>query len=101
MNYILEVKREADLELTSIFSYYDSISNNLGDKFLDSWELAIKKVCKNPLGFEIKHKKFRQALISKFPYLIIFEIHDNAIVVYAIIHAKKHPVKRYKKAGLP
>jgi hypothetical protein len=96
MTYKLEVKLEADFELTHIFSYYDSISVNLGNKFLDNWEFAIREVCKNPLGYEIKKKNFRQTLIPKFPYLVIFEVNNNSNIVYAIIHAKKHLVKRYK-----
>ena len=97
MNFKLEVKLEADFELTDIFSYYDAISINLGNNFLANWEETTKEICKNPLGYEAKYKNFRHALLGNFPYLIIFEVTDKTVVVFSVIHARKHPEKRYKK----
>ena|SRR5438309_11930936 len=97
MNFKLEIKLEADFELIDIFFYYDSISKTLGDNFIVSLELTKENICKNPLGFEVKYKNFRHAFLGNFPYVVIFEILNKTVVVYSVIHARKHPAKRYKR----
>lgn len=97
MSFSLEIKSEANLDLVDILHYYDAISITLGNKFIANWEASIKAVCKNPMGFEIKKNNFQQARIKTFPYLIIFETLNGSVIVYAIIHAKKSPSKRYRR----
>lgn len=68
----------------------------LGERFLDKMELALSDVSKHPKLYPEKHKSFRQALIKPFPYLIIFEMIDQSIIVYKVVFAKWHPDKLYK-----
>lgn len=99
MIYRLEVKPAAREELVLAAIYYEGLSEGLGIRFLDAWENATTIIQKQPLGFEFKKGNFRQALIPKFPYLVIFEVQMKTVVVYSVIHAKKLPVKRYKKGN--
>ena len=97
MIFRLEVKPDAREELAIAAIYYESLSEGLGIKFLDAWEVTAAIIQKNPLGFAVRKRNFRQALLRKFPYLVIFEVLENTVVVYGIIRAMKHPSKRYKK----
>ncbi len=97
MIYRLDVKPDAREELALAAIYYETLAEGLGVKFINAWEITTSVIQKNPVGFAIKKQNFRQALIPKFPYLIVFEVLDKTVVIYAIIHAKKHSAKRYKK----
>lgn len=97
MKFTIEVKREAYAELADIFSFYNNISQSLGDKFLTAWDRTIKEIVRNPLGYEVKHIYFRQAMIRKFPHMVIFECFKQTVIIYAVLHAKKHPSKRYRR----
>jgi len=39
----------------------------------------------------------RKVVVKKFPYIIVFEIENNDVVVYAVFHTKQNPVKLKRK----
>jgi hypothetical protein len=69
----------------------------LGKRFLDQWANELEFVAKNPFAYQIKYKEFREAKISGFPYLIIFEIESKEVIVYSVVHVYRNLRKRYKK----
>ena len=97
MIFSLVVKPEAREELALAAIYYESLSPGLGIRFLDVWESTAANIHRHPLGYAIKKRNFRQTMFRSFPYLVVFEVLGNKVVVYAIIHARKHPSKRYKR----
>ena len=97
MKYILHPLSGVDEDIANAVEWYETQLEGLGETFLNDWENTIAYVVSNPLGFAKKKKSFRQAVLKNFPYLIIFEIVDNLIVVYAVIHAKQRPKKRYAR----
>mgnify|MGYP001591519722 CR=1 FL=1 len=96
MKFILEIKEKAKNGATDAFLYYEEQQTGLGDRFLDKMELRLNEVAKHPKLCAEKYNQFRQTLIKPFPYLIIFEIIENTIVVHKVIYAKRHPKKLYK-----
>ena len=91
------VKEEVYDDLTNISQWYESNAPGLALNFLHDWEDSLKEVERNPYIFQIKFKNFRHCKLQKFPYLIIFEIEKNSIIVYAVIHGHRKPSIRYKK----
>ncbi len=93
----LIIKEEVYNDLTDIVNWYENQSANLGLNFLDEWENALKVVSKNPAIFQLQYKNFRHSKILRFPYLIIFEIDNAEVIVYAVINSYRKPAKRYKR----
>ena len=52
---------------------------------------------RNPLHYQKKSKQFRTIKISKFPYLIVFEIIEMRVYVYRLISGYRNPKKVFKK----
>lgn len=96
MKYSLAIKESARKGAVDAFLYYENQQANLGDRFLDKMELLLNNITKQPKLYSEKYKQFRQALIKPFPYLIIFEIIEETIVVHKVIYAKRNPNKLYK-----
>lgn len=98
MNYILEIKEEAVLDIQNAFDYYEENKIGLGERFLDTLQIYIKRIQKYPLQYQIKRKPYREAFIKKFPYLIIYELFEDKVIVYAVFNTFLDPkIKQYKK----
>jgi hypothetical protein len=77
--------------------YYEEQEFSLGEALLDEFESALIKIHVNPEGYEKKYKNFRQAMLNRFPYLVLFEIDEKHIVIYRFINARRHPQKDLRK----
>lgn len=94
MKYELILKEEANLEIIDSYLYYESKSDGLGDKFLNHLEIHFDRIRKNPKHYQIKRKPYREAFIKKFPFLIIYEIIEKQVVVYAVFNTHRNPEKK-------
>ena len=97
MKYTIQFKGEALVDVTEIANWYNEKRNGLGMEFLDELELSVKKIKLNPFNYQVQKKNIRQAMLNRFPYLIIFEIEENEIVIYSVIHGKRNPKNKFKK----
>ncbi len=97
MKFEIKIKQEAREDIADIFEWYENHQTRLGFRFLDAFEERISFIQKEPQVYSKKYKAFRQALLSNFPYLIIFEIDENKIIVFAVIHANRKPSLRFKR----
>ena len=92
----LRILREAEDEARASAIWYDEQLPGLGDDFLDQLSKAMKQIENDPDRFPmletiVSPKQIRRVRLSRFPYLVIFEILKNETVVLAIAHAKRHP----------
>jgi mRNA-degrading endonuclease RelE of RelBE toxin-antitoxin system len=97
MKYTVEVKEIAKRNVADTFSYYESLQEGLGERFLSRFESMVSELQDNPILFQKKYHEFRQVLIKPFPYHIIYEVEKNKIVIYMIIYAERRPAKHYSK----
>ena len=96
MTYALLIKEEATWDIAVAFDYYEEQQNGLGDAFLQKLKALILYINQYPLHFNKVEKEFRQALISKFPYVIIYELSGSEIIIYAVFHCSQNPDKKFK-----
>lgn len=89
MTYKLILKSKAHIDLAEAIEYYQSKRKGLGLKFLKCVQKFFDRITKNPLHYPLKSNQFREAYIQKFPYVIIYEIIDNEIVVFCFQHSSK------------
>lgn len=96
MKYDLIIKEEADEDVVNAFLWYEEQKEGLGDKFLLCLDEYYSVIIENPYIYEAKYNKLRQAIIKRFPYVIIYEVEENTVVIYAVFHTSRHP-KIWKK----
>jgi hypothetical protein len=94
MKYELEIKEEAVFDIKEAYLYYEEQRIGLGNRFLETLEVYLERVQKYPQHYQIKRKPYREAFIKDFPYLIIFEIEVNKVIVYAIFNTWRNPNKK-------
>lgn len=96
MDYDLNISPQAKKDITDGFFWYEEKQLGLGRIFIEEIDLLISYIQKNPFHFQIKYSnKFRQAVIKKFPYVIIFELIANFVVIFSVFPTKKNPDKKY------
>jgi hypothetical protein len=74
-------------DLLSGVGYYDNISVELGNRFRTSVRSRLEVISARPESFAIIHDKMRASMIDRFPYVILYEIHDEMIAILGVFHA--------------
>lgn len=94
MQYKIQFKGSAKLDILEAVNYYNSKQKGLGKYFYSKIKEAIKELQLNP-QFQIRYKGFRCLPIKKFPYMIHFDIDEveKMINVYAVLNTFLNPKK--------
>ncbi|MCY1663682.1 MULTISPECIES: type II toxin-antitoxin system RelE/ParE family toxin [Chryseobacterium] len=93
MIYELIIQEEAGLEILEAYIYYENAQKGLGEKFMKQLNKYFVRIQNHPKHFEIK-KNYREAFVQKFPYLIIFDIIDNKIIILSVFNTHQNPTKK-------
>lgn len=92
MRYYLTIREEANHEIRESYLWYEEQLPGLGEDFLTAVEGCLKRIAKNPEGFQRKYKDFRSALVTRFPFAIFFELSKKEITVYSVFHTSREPL---------
>ena len=91
MSYNLEVQHEAVIDLHEAFEWYETQREGLGFEFIGEVENAYQNLSKNPQHYTAINERYRRLKISRFPYLIVYEIVESRIIINAVRHVSKKP----------
>ena len=91
MSYILSVRKEAELDINTAFEFYENQRIGLGYDFLLCIEECLSKIERNPVHYKIIYKDLRRIAVRRFPYRILYLVHNNQVIVTAVFHARKDP----------
>lgn len=78
-------------ELNEAASFYEARVSGLGTAFLDDVERAIEMLCENPGMGAAAGRNFRKLHVRRFPYSVIYALHNEEVVIVAIAHQRKRP----------
>jgi len=94
MQYSLEIRPLATIEIIEAYDWYESQREGLGLEFLNELEQFYSNLLNNPLTHSFYEKPVREGKINRFPYLVVYEVVDVIIVVYSVFMAKQDPGKK-------
>jgi plasmid stabilization system protein ParE len=96
--YFLVFHPKATKELLEAVDWYNERQPDLGDTFFEFVLVAIKRIIQNPFLYAPKSKTYREALVEKFPYIVIYRIKPkkNEVEIMAVFHTSRNPTKKYK-----
>ncbi len=81
MKFAIIVKPLALENIQKAYSWYDNELMGLGEAFLDEWESLANHISIYAESYPKKYKFFRQKVLKRFPYVVIYEIDDKQLVV--------------------
>ena len=92
--YQLQVLRKAKEDMQKSADWYNERQTNLGERFLSEVVISFRLIEQNPLHYEEKFsKKFRFAPVKDFPFVVVFKIKGQIVVVNAVFHTSRNPKK--------
>ncbi len=102
MAYSFIINDEAIKELTEAFLWYEDQRSGLGKEFRTEVNIKLDKVCNNPFHYKIPGKKFHEAVVERFPFLIVYFVDEKnkLVIVTAIFHTSRNPKGKFKRARL-
>ncbi|HXS56604.1 MAG TPA: type II toxin-antitoxin system RelE/ParE family toxin [Hanamia sp.] len=94
MNFKLSISPTAFSETNDAYIYYTNISEALGERFLKSLEATYDKLSRTPKYYSYinEFKDLRDTKLKDFPYVVIFQIIDNRVLVLRVFNTNRNPV---------
>jgi plasmid stabilization system protein ParE len=85
-------------ELDESFLWYEERLDGLGDRFIGFIEKAFHLIELTPERFPLRTKSFREFVVGKFPYVIVYEYikEEQKIIILHVFHTKRNPKRKYK-----
>jgi toxin ParE1/3/4 len=81
----------AETEMMEAAAYYEMRVEKLGEHFLDIIEAAVAEIAESPKIWPEIEQGIQRRLVRRFPYSILYSVHENEIIIAAIMHQKQKP----------
>ncbi|MBK6834955.1 MAG: type II toxin-antitoxin system RelE/ParE family toxin [Bacteroidetes bacterium] len=97
--YSLIILEEAKQEWFDATLYYESKQKGLGERFTLAVEEHFDIITETPKHFNKIKKEYRQVLVKRFPFLIIYRIDElqQAVVITSVFHSKRNPKNKFNR----
>lgn len=93
--YQLQVLRKAKEDMQKSAEWYNKQQAGVGDRFLLEVVNTFRLIESNPLHYQERFsKQFRFAKVHVFPFVVVFKIKDELIIVNSVFHTSRNP-KRF------
>ena len=91
--YKIRTTSVAKLETKKSVFYYEDIQKGLGLEFLEEIEKVYASISKNPFAYSFIDNKnlIRDVQIDRFPFVIIYKIESDTVVILSVHHTRKKP----------
>ena len=91
MSRVVFLLPEAEQEVEAAFWWYESQKKGLGFEFLLAFDAAIESLRRLPEGHEIVALRTRKILLRRFPYLVLYALEEESILITAVFHGRRNP----------
>ena len=91
MTLPVRFRPQAATELVSAQRWYERQRPGLGGRFLATMEAVIERIAENPNAFGLLRGDVRRAVVSRFPYQIVFTASDDEVLIVAVWHSRRSP----------
>jgi len=96
-SYKIIILEQAISEIAESCLYYNKKLPGLGLEFEEEVFRLLATINNNPLLFPIKFAHIHEAVVTRFPFVINYEVFGKQIIVSAVFHAKQNPNKKIKR----
>lgn len=78
-----------DCDVREAANWYDRWSPGLGDRFVDVVRNAVDRVIGDPESFAISSAGVRYVQTQTFPYVVLFDIVDESLIILGVLHTAR------------
>ncbi len=100
MTYSIKISSLAQIEFEESILFYDKNLVGLGLRFSEDIYEAFNSIVRNPEAYPIKKSKFREYILEKFPFIIVYEVvvQNKTINILHIFHTSRNPKFKFTKS---
>ena len=91
MGYKLILQHEALMDAREAFVWYEEQKTGLGYSFIEEVETCYQKLLNNPEHYGMQNKWIRRIKVNGFPYLIMYEIDHDTVIINSVFHTSRLP----------
>lgn len=88
---LVHLLAEAEQELEDAFWWYERQRNGLGLDFLLAFDAVVESLRRLPEGHELVARRTRKALLRRFPYLVLYAVEAERVLITAVFHGRRDP----------
>lgn len=81
----------AESELLEGISYYSAIHSELGSRFEQAVEEAVRSLVAHPERGAPRSQSTRRWLVKSFPFGVIYRVSESEVLIVAVAHQRKKP----------
>jgi len=99
---MLRVRFTADAraDLNDALNWYETHAPKIASQFRSALRAVVARIAENPRQFPVSPHQTRQALLRRFPYLLIFRETDaGGVYVVAVFHTSRDPTTWRSRAS--
>jgi len=93
MVFKIEISEAAKNDIDKAVIYYNSESTSLSNRFYRQLMEALKKIKSNPNYYSYYKIPYRRLLLKDFPYLILYKVYNNTVIVIGVFFEMINPEK--------
>ncbi|MEO7080716.1 MAG: type II toxin-antitoxin system RelE/ParE family toxin [Flavobacteriales bacterium] len=91
MSFRLEVRDHANREFIEGYLWYEDQRDGLGEEFHDEVQEQFEFLRQRPAGFAKWRGPYKKINLRRFPYVIVFRVVKNTVIVISVFHNKRNP----------
>ena len=90
MNPVI-IRPTAAAEIDEAYLWYESQRTGLGEEFLAEVNRELKRIGEMPELYAVLKRDTRRAMLSRFPYSLLYRLVGDEVIVVACFHGKRDP----------
>ena len=94
MPYNIELRPLASQEIIEAYDWKELQREGLGVEFLEELEVFYESLLHNPHAYAYYEEPVRQGKITRFPYVVVYEVFEFTIVIYSVFMERQNPDKK-------
>ena len=97
MTLPVTLRVEAQADFDAAFHWYQSQRAGLGAEFAERVQETLDQIAARPELYPRVLPDVRRAVVRRFPYLVIYQVEPDRIVVVSIVHGSRDPRFWYER----
>jgi len=97
MSWTIRFDPEAEIELERSAFWYQAQRIGLELRFLDAIDDTLVSILFAPRGYQVIFGKFRQAPVKGFPFVVVYALVKDVILVVSVFHTSRDPKRKMKR----
>lgn len=97
--YRIVLRQTAREEYFEAIKWYQEKSLAAAENFVAAVSEKFDHISNYPRQYKNIYKSYHETSLKIYPYTIVYFIEDNRqrVVIVAVYHQKRHPLKKYRK----